>query len=55
MILKIKLKNSKFCNDCPCTQGGIFCRLYEILTLDHDETGIYTIRPEICRKENGII
>ena len=55
MILKIKLNNSKYCNGCPCTTGNVLCRHYEILTLEHDATGIYTIRPEICKKENGIV
>lgn len=55
MILKIKLKNHNYCNSCPCTKDCIFCNLYEIMTMETDESGVYTIRPEICKKENGIV
>ena len=53
MIIKVKLKNHNYCNGCPCQKDGIFCNFYEELTTETDDSGVFTLRPNKCKMENG--
>jgi len=53
MILQITLEDPKRCKGCPCLEGGIFCKFYDI-ELKMTEEEFEAIRPEKCIEENSI-